>query len=114
MKVIESSENLNPKAIYNLTKSPKTRKISEAVGQVLTVDKWVIYEDADKKTGEARELLAIDTGAEVFATNSPTFIESFRSGRELFVQYGADVKTIEVISGTSKNGRNYMDCVVSD
>lgn len=114
MRIIESSENLTAREVYALTKDPQTRKMSEAAGTKLPVVRWCIYADVDKKTGEERELLAVDTGEGVFATNSATCVESFRSGRELFVQFGTDVHEINVFTGTSKAGRTYLDCSVSD
>lgn len=114
MKIIESSENLTAGEVYLLTNNPKSRKMSDARGETIPLCKWCIFEDVNKKTGELQELLAIDTGDEVYCTNSATFISSFRSGRELYTQFGSDVTAIEIIEGQSKAGRTFIDCVIAN
>lgn len=114
MKIIESSENLTVRDVYLLTNNPKSRKMGDARGETIPVSKWCIFEDVNKKTGEVQELLAVDTGDEVYCTNSATFIASFRSGRELYTQFGSDVTAIEIIEGQSKAGRAFIDCVVAN
>ena len=111
MEIINASANLTTVQIYRLTRSPKTHKLSECVGQRLEVDAWCVYQDADKKTGEAKKILTMATPeGEVFGTNSPTFIESFLDMWELFEQAGETVHAVNVISGTSKAGRTFVMC----
>ena len=115
MKIINSSENLTPKEIYFLTMSPKTRKMKEAIGSRIEIGAWAAYEDVNKKTGESQEVLAIMTPeGEIFATNSPTFKEDFFQMQDLFTNMGETVHSISVISGTSKNGREFIGCAYED
>lgn len=115
MKIIDSSENLTPKEIYNLTMSPKTGKMKDAIGSRIEIGAWAVYEDLNKKTGEIQEVLAITTpDGEIFATNSPTFKEDFFQMWELFRDMGETVHTISVISGTSKAGREFISCAYED
>lgn len=115
MKLINSSENLSPKEIYNLTKSPKTRKMKDAVGSVIEIGAWASYEDVNKKTGDIQEVLAIMTSdGEIFATNSPTFKADFFEMQEFFRDMGETVHAISVISGTSKSGREFISCAYED
>lgn len=115
MKIINSSENLTPKEIYNLTMSPKTQKMKDFIGSRIEIGAWAVYEDVNKKTGEIQEVLAIMTPeGEIFATNSPTFKEDFFQMRDLFSVMGETVHTISVISGTSKAGREFISCAYED
>ena len=100
---------LTKKQAYNLTMSPKTRKMSECEGSVLEVAAACLYEDVDAKSGELRTVLAIETPeGECFATNSKTFQDDFQRMCDLFGDDG--VTAIEVISGTSKAGRKFFTC----
>lgn len=115
MKIIDSSENLTPKEIYNLTMSPKTQKMKDAIGSRIEIGAWAVYEDLNKKTGEIEEVLAIMTpDGEIFATNSPTFKEDFFQMQELFKGLGETVHAISVISGISKAGREFISCAYEE
>ena len=109
MKIIKTfPETLNNKQKYALTMSPRTQKMKDAKGTVLEVAAWCVYTDVDKE-GEERQVLSILTPeGETYATNSATFADDF--GRMLEV-FGPDGLTaIEVISGTSKMGREFITC----
>lgn len=115
MEIISSSENLTPKQIYNLTMSPKTQKMKNAVGSRIEIAAWACYEDENKKTGELQQVLSIMTPeGEIFATNSPTFKEGFFQMIDLFRGMGVTVNAISVISGTSKAGREFISCAYED
>lgn len=110
MNIVKSfPETLSKKEIYQLTKSPKAQKMSDAEGSVLEVKAWAIYEDVDDTTGEVRTILSILTpDGEVFGTNSPTFQRDFQDMAEIFE---GEPLSVQVISGTSKNGRTFYTCV---
>lgn len=115
MAIIRASENLKTVDIYRLTKAPNTQKMSDVKGQRLEVAKYALYEDADKKTGEVKEILAIATPeGETFATNSRTFIDDFLDMVDMFGEAGEKVPAIVVTSGTSKAGREFITCVYSE
>ena len=102
-------ETPSKKVTYALTMSPKMRNMKELKGSTLEVSAWCKYEDVDAKTGELRQILSVMTPeGEVFGTNSATFIDDFEKMVQLF---GADgVDAIEVVSGTSKAGREFITC----
>lgn len=117
MQIIEKSAELKTTDLYHLTMNPATRKMKDCKGQRLEIDCWCIYEDVMKsnkpeQAGVVQEILAIKTPeGEVFATNSPTLIDDFRKMWELFTSNGETVKAINIISGTSKAGREFITCV---
>lgn len=114
MKIINSSPNLNPVQIYQLTVANNAQKMKDAVGQRLEIAAYAQYEDIDNG-GKPQEILAIMTReGEVFATNSATFIREFNRMVEFFAGYNMTVDSIMVNSGISKSGRDYISCAYSD
>ena len=100
-------ETLTNAQKYALILSPKTQKMKDAKGSVLEISAWCHYTDA-ASNGEEREILAVLTpDGESFATNSATFVKDFLKMVDLF---GDELRSIEVISGTSKTGREYITC----
>lgn len=112
MNIIKSSENLTPIDLYKLTLNPNAGKMKNAAGQRLEVASYALFEDVDKKSGELQQILAIQTPeGEVFATNSPTFIEEFVKMVDFFAEFGMIVDSIKVVSGVSKSGREFISVV---
>lgn len=115
MQIINSSANLTVKDIYFLTQSPNTKKMKDVQGERIPLSAWCLYEDVNKKTGEVHNILAIsDGGGNSYATNSPTFIDDFFAMVQLFESMGESVPAITVISGKSKNDREFITCVYSE
>ena len=111
MQIINQSGELKTVDLYHLTMSPATQKMKDIKGQRLEVSCWCIYEDVQKSTGALQEILAVKTPEnEVFATNSPTFIEDFTNMWNLFKSNGETVNAITVISGKSKSDREFITC----
>lgn len=110
MRIIKTiPEEMTNKQLYNLTMSPKIQKMREQRGSVIEIAGVCVYEDVDKKTGELHEVLSILTpDGEVFATNSQTFMDDFKALVDMFGESG--VTAIEVITGTSKAGREFITC----
>ena len=109
MQIVNSyPEQLTKKQKYDLTMSPKTCKMKDVKGGALDVAAWCLYDDVDKD-GEARRVLTIQTPeGETYATNSATFQTDFLSMVELFGPGGVD--RVEIISGMSKAGREFITC----
>ena len=102
-------ENASKVQRYALTMSPKMRNMKEVTPSVLDIKAWCIYEDVDAKTQEPRPILSIMTPeGEVFGTNSATFMDDYAKMIDLFGPDG--VEAVEVISGTSKAGREFITC----
>ena len=109
MKILNTyPETLSNREIYALTTSPKTRKMKDAKGTVLEVAAWAIYTDADKDGNERTVLSILTPEGESYATNSNTFIADF--GKMVDVFGPGDLSAVEVCSGVSKNGREYITC----
>lgn len=105
-------EALTNVQLYNLTKSRKAQKMSDAAGQIVTIQAWALYEDADKTSGEVREVLSILTAdGDVLSTISETFKNDFL---DMFEMFGEEMKKIEVITGKSKNNRTYVTCAYAE
>lgn len=113
MKILTTShEELSKENIYRLTKSPAVQRMSDVpADEEITVSSWCIYEEADYKNPETlNTILAImdeETGCS-YATNSATFQRSFGEITDIF---GNDGFTLNVIHGTSKNGRDFITAV---
>ena len=105
--IINKSRELTNEELYFLTMSPKADSMKNHVGERIDVSAWALFEDVDKKTGEVHAVLSVMTKEnEVFATISQTFINDFMDMAELFHNDFA----IEVISGRSKAGREFVTC----
>lgn len=100
-------ETLTNKQKYDLTMNPKTQKMTSAKGSTIEIAAWCYYEDVDKE-GELRTILSVQTPeGELFATNSATFQDDWFRMVDLF---GGTVSAVDIISGTSKAGREFITC----
>ena len=114
MEIIKMSKNVEGADLYFLTTSPEIQKMTTVKGGTLALDKWVLFADEDRKSGEMRRVLSIKSGDKMYATNSETFIESFKTMMACFDKMGLDVHHIRVSTGTSKGGREFINCVYAD
>ena len=112
--IIKNSDELTREQLYFLTLNPAVEKLSDKSGEVIDLDAWCVYEDSstDKNCNEkVSTILAIKTpDNKVYGTNSATFIKSFTDMIDFFKDYGG-VSKILVDGGTSKAGRNFIQCV---
>ena len=107
MNILKTSRELTDEEVYLLCMQSSVNKMSDAEGQVLELDAWAYYEDVNAR-GESNEVLAILTkDGDVFATISNTFIKEFLKMAEHFNERLAKIK---VITGTAKNGRQFVSC----
>lgn len=112
MKINVASRELTNKELYFLTKASNIHKMREVVGSMLDLDCFLIYEDENSK-GEVQEIFSCRTPeGETFATNSPTFIRTFRDILQCFPI--EELHRLEVTDGTSKNGRNFIMAVYAE
>ena len=110
MNIIKSfPAEMDKRTMYKLTQNANVQKLSTAAGSVITPEKWVLYEDANIKTGEIGKVLVIEAGGETFATVSKTFIDSFEKAVD---NLGDDLGEILIAPGTSKAGRDYINCEI--
>jgi hypothetical protein len=107
--ITKTSKELTKKEVYQMTMSPKIQKISDNKGVVIDVAAYCYHSDV-KKDGEEVDILSVmDNEGAVFATNSPTFMDDF--GKICDIMDGEDF-SIEVISGTSNAGREFVTCAL--
>lgn len=113
MNIINKSANIASSFdLYKLVQSPERKKLTNIKGQTITLDKWVLYTEPDKD-GKEMKLLALTTAdGSTYCTNSATFCRSFESAVAMFAQFGEEFHEIQVTTGKSKNGRDYIDCIV--
>ena len=102
-------ENINKRDMYKLTQNSNVQKLSAIAGSTITPEQWVLYEDEDLKTGEVRKVLVNNADGEKFATVSRTFIDSFEKAVD---NLGDDPGEILIVSGTSKAGRDFINCEI--
>lgn len=108
-KVVNASGEFDGKTVFALTKSPSIRTMKDCVDELVEVDKWLVYEDEDKKDpNKVNTILSVmDKDGSVRATNSNTFMNIFFDITSIMGNNGF---TIKVVSGTSKAGRNFITC----
>ena len=108
--IINKSRELSNQELYLLTMSPKADSVKNHVGERFDVSAWLLFEDVDKKSGEAHSVLSVLTPEnEVVSSISPTFQSDFLDMAELFQNDFA----FEVISGKSKAGRDFVTCALA-
>lgn len=111
MQITKTSKELSAQERYFLTMAPNVQKMKDAVSQEIEIAAWCVYEDTNSK-GEEQTILSIATPEnEVFATNSVTFTNDFLKMYELFEDAKERVTAIKVVSGKSKNDREFITCV---
>ena len=115
MNILYKLNVTNHKDLYDLTKSPAIKKMSSIEGETRGIDCAVIYEDT-KMNGEIQKILSFrcNESGEIFATNSPTFIQDFEDARDMMKEFNEEIHTIRVEGGTSRNGRHFICCVYVD
>ena len=111
MEILKSTEGLKAADIYSMTKGSGIRKMQDAKGEVLQVEKYVLYQDQNQN-GEPQEVLSMETVQGVrYATNSKTFIRNFFDILSTFAGMGEEYGMAFLVgSGTSRNGREYLTC----
>lgn len=115
MNIIAKSASItNPMDMYNLTKSPDRSKLANASGEILKLDKWLVYSEPNSKGEETTLASLTTTDGRAFTTNSATFIRDFTSAVTMFAEFGTEFTTIQIVEGVSKSGRKFITCKVVD
>lgn len=119
MKIIEKSRDFSAKEIYRMTEDRAVLSVKDIADHtILNVNAYLTFEDTNSN-GETYEILAImgaDDNGEitVWACQSATFKRSFINIVEINAESGIDIAVepiaIEKLSGTTKAGRDYVDC----
>lgn len=111
MTIIRSSENLTNKDIFDFTIAGDTEKMQDA-RDIIKIDKYAIVKEdpEDVKEGADPKTVLVVRDAEtglLYGTVSETFIRTFIACIGCF---GEDFKAFSVKTGTTKNGREFIDC----
>lgn len=111
MQILKTNiDATNKKEVYRLTKSESQRVQDVEKGVSLPVDKWALYTETKRGkdgTETAQTVLAIVSGGMKISTISQTFIDSFMECVDLMEN---DPFSIIITGGTSKGGRQYVNC----
>lgn len=112
IEIKETSRELTKVEKYLLTQSPEMQSMKDIKdGEVINVTAWAIFDDVKEESGEVITILSImDDDKNSYNTNSATFLRSFKDIVSLFD--ADDIIPVKKISGTSKGGRTYVNCVL--
>ena len=109
MTIIKTSKELTKRVSYKMTLDPAIKKMKDFIGVRIDVAAYCLYSDTNKDGKEVEVLSIMDTDGGVCATNSNTFKRDFMNIADLM---GDEEYTIEVISGQSKAGREFITCTL--
>lgn len=109
MNIISAKNFTNDEIIRAVVGSPA--KLSEMEGNLLSCNAYLYYEDENSETGEVVQLLCFKIADGFVTTSSPTVQRTFMRAVELSEQLGVQMTSIQIISGTSKNGRKFYDVI---
>ena len=112
MELIITNKELTKQEIYFLTKAQDVMKMKDAVDSTVELAAWAIYTDTNAD-GQEVELFSMRTvDGETYATNSATFIRAFRDILDIFAP--EEVTKLKIMSGTSKNNRQFVTCAYAE
>lgn len=110
MRIIATSgDNISKKDMFNMTQG-SSNKMSDSVGEVIELAAWILYETEDSKGNPVIALSVQELNGLISSTISATFIKQFNAIREFM---GDEPFNIKVVSGTSKNNREYITCEIA-
>ena len=107
--IIKSDKELTKRESYKLTLDPAIKKMRDFIGVQIDVAGYCLYKDVNKDGKEIEVLSIMDTDGCVYATNSETFKRDFMNIADLM---DGEVYAIEIISGKSKAGREFITCTL--
>lgn len=108
IEIKKTSRELTKVEKYLMTVSPEIKTVKSIEdGGIIKVKAYLEFTDT-KEDGEEVELLSIlDENNQAYSAQSPTFKKSFYDIVDIF----EDGFSIKKITGTSKSGRDFVDCV---
>lgn len=113
VEIKKTSRELTKVERYRMTLSPEIKTIQNIPDDtVIDVSAFCTFDDIDEETGEVSNLLSIlDKNGESFVTQSATFRRSFSDIADIFDD--GEEFSIRKISGETKAGRPYVNCVLA-
>ena len=114
MNILRKTEQISASDLYAMTKGNGVRKMADAKGETLEVEKFVLYEDTNAD-GEVMEVLSVETkDGTRYATNSRTFIRNFKDILSIYDDAQAALPSKYLVgSGRSKSNREYLTCDIA-
>lgn len=108
VEIKSSSKELNKVEAYMMTASNQGTSMKDVPDNAeILVKIWALVERTNEETGETMELLSIFDGKAVYVAQSKTFMKSFAEIANIMAD---DNYKIRKISGTTRAGREYIDC----
>lgn len=108
VEIKTSSKELNKVEAYMMTASNQGTSMKDVQDNAeIQVKIWALVDRTNDDTGEMVELLSIFDGKNVYLTQSKTFMKSFEEISNIMAD---DNYKIRKISGTTRTGREYIDC----
>lgn len=114
MEIIKKTNGLASADLYGMTKGNDVRKMADFEGEVLDIQKFVLYKDANAE-GVETVVLAVETldGTRI-ATNSRTFVRNFMDILAIYDEGNEELPTRFVVgSGKSRSNRKYLTCDIA-
>lgn len=109
MKITYTSREFSKVERYKLTMNPMSISMKDVGdGTVIPVDGYILFSQSE----ETPELVSIlSTDGDVYVGQSKTFIRSLSGIHECM---DGDPYSIEKVSGISRNGRKFIDCILHE
>lgn len=113
VEIKRTSRELTKVERYRMTLSPEIKTVQNIPDDtVINVSAFCIFDDINEETGEVSNLLGIlDGDGNSFVTQSATFRRSFADIADIFDD--GEEFSIRKISGETKAGRPYVNCVLA-
>lgn len=114
VEIKETSRELSKLEQYLMTIAPNIESLHKVEdGTKIVVNGFLVFTDV-KEDGEIAEILSIITpDKKVYSCQSKTFKQSFSDINMIMTADGENKPfTIIKISGKTKNGRDYINCVL--
>lgn len=104
-------EEINMEEQMDILFSENQKKLSEFSDKVFSLDHAALLTSLDADTGETHEMLVLkDTSGGMWATISPTFIDSFIQISDFLESHTCRLTTFVIEHSKSKKGRDFMLC----
>lgn len=114
MEILKKTEGLTSADLYSLTKGNDVRKMADAKGEVLDIQKFVLYKDEDVHGNEMVVLAVATVDGAKYATNSKTFTRNFSDILAIYEAGNEALPTRFIVgSGKSKSNREYLTCDIA-
>lgn len=110
-----ASRELTKVERYRLTLSPEIKTVQDLPDNTtINVVAFCEFNDVNEGTGEVSQLLGIlDKDGSSYVTQSATFKRSFSDIADIFADGDNTEFAIRKISGQTKAGRPYVNCVLA-